>query len=228
MGAGETLAAVQLRLFVPGLVVQQQGQQLLRRCQGVRDVGHGGIGQAQLLPAAGEVPVDGGRRLLQPLDEVGPIMDEQGPHLGHAQVKVVQGGQQGGVLVPVPQDAGLVLIQSAVFRQGLGVPGAELTDSAVQKPPPGGGPLPDKIQVLRAEQHRVQHPRQLPGVFQPDPVGEELSGAAPGQLGLHGEGAAPAFDDPPDVGGGLVHADHLPVIPGPVGPGGGQIGDGLQ
>ena len=172
--------------------------------------------------------MDGRCRLLQTLDKVGPIVDEQCPHLGHAQVKVVQGGQQGGVLVPVPQDAGLVFIQPPVFRQGLGVPGAELTDGAVQKPPPGGGPLPDKIQVLRAEQHRVQHPRQLPGVFQPDPVGEELSGAAPGQLGLHHKGAAPAFDGSPDMGGGPVHADHLPVIPGPVGPGGGQIGDGLQ
>lgn len=79
--------------------------------------------------------MDGGRDLPQALDEVGPVMDEHRPRLGHAEVEFVQRVQQGGLFRTVPEDAGLVLIKPAVLGQGLGIPGAQLADAAVQKPP---------------------------------------------------------------------------------------------
>ena len=159
---------------------------------------------------------------------MGPVMDHQRPGLGHAQAEVVQGLKEGGILRPVPQDAGLVLIEAVVLPQGLGVSGPQLADGQIQELPPGGRPLPDQVQVLRAEQHRGQNARELPGGLQPHPVGVELPAFPPVQLGLQGEGPAPAVHCPLQKGPVDVQHDHLPVVPGPVGLGGGQIGDGLQ
>ena len=90
-------------------------------------------------------------------------MDHQRPGLGHAQAEIVQGLKEGGIFRPVPQNAGLVLVEAVILPQGLGVPGPQLADGQIQEFPPGGRPLPDEVQVLRAEQHRGQDPRQLPG-----------------------------------------------------------------
>ena len=42
------------------------------------------------------------RDLPEPLDKVGTVVDDQGPRLGHAEIELVQGVQQGGVLLPIP------------------------------------------------------------------------------------------------------------------------------
>ena len=159
---------------------------------------------------------------------MGPVVDDEGPGLGHAQVELVQGVQQRGVLPPVPQNPGLVLVQPPVLRQGLGVPGPQLADAGIQKPPAHRRSLPDEPQILRAEEHRVQHPCQLPGGFQPDAVGQQLPPGPPAQPGLQGEGALPGLHLPLDEG--VVHPelDELFIVPGPVGGGGGQVGHGLQ
>lgn len=154
---------------------------------GVGDGGYRLIGQAQLLPPAGKVQMDGGRHLPQALDEVGPVVDEQGPGLGHAQVELVQGVQQGGVLLPVPEYADLMLVEAAILRQGLGVLGPKLADTPVQEPPPGSRSLPDEVEVLRAEEHGVEHAGQLPGGLEAHPVGVELPPHPPAQTGLQGE-----------------------------------------
>ena len=174
MGAGKALPGLQFGLPVPLLMLQQLGQDLPRG--GLR-IGHGLhrlIMQLQPLPASGKIQMDGGRDLPQALDEVGPVMDEHRPRLGHAEVEFVQRVQQGGLFRTVPEDAGLVLIKPAVLGQGLGIPGAQLADAAVQKPPAHQGPLPDQVQILRAKQNGVQHPRQLPGGLEAHAVGEQL------------------------------------------------------
>ena len=142
-------------------------QQLLQQSTGggqwIIDGAHRLVAQPQLLPSAGEIPVDGRRHLPEPFDEVGPVVDEHGPGLGHAQIELIQSVQQRGMLLPVPQNPGLMFIKTPVFRQSLGVPGPQLTDAVVQEPAAHRGPLPDKPQIFRAEEHGVEYPRQLPG-----------------------------------------------------------------
>ena len=130
---------------------QELGQDGLGRGLRVGDRGHRLIPQIQRLPPAGAVPVDLRGGLPQPADKVGAVVDDHRPALGHPQGEVVQGVQQGGVLPGVLQNPGLVLVEPLVLRQGLGVPGPELADAAVQKPPPDLRPLPDQVQVLRAK-----------------------------------------------------------------------------
>lgn len=114
--------------------------------------------------------MDGGGALVQTPDKVGPVVDHQRTRLGHTQVEVVQRVQQGGVVRPVPQNAGLMLVQPVVLRQGGGISGPQLTDGAVQKPPPRRRAVPDQSQILRTEQHRGQHPGQLPALFSRTPL----------------------------------------------------------
>ena len=109
VGAGQALPGLQLRLFVALLVGEQLGENLPRAPLRIGDGGHRLVPEIQVLPPAGEVPVDGGRHLPQAFDEVGPVVDEQGAGLGHAQIELIQGVQQGRVLLPVPEDAGQVL-----------------------------------------------------------------------------------------------------------------------
>jgi len=150
-----------------------------------------------------------------------PVVDEDGAGLGHAQGELVQGIQQGGLLRPVPEDAGLVLVEPVVLGQGGGVAGPELADALVEEAPPCGGPLPDEGEVLGAEQHGIQNAGQLPGVFQPYPVREQLFPARPGQPGLQSEVPFPGKELPLDEGRVHAELDELAVVPGPVGGGGG-------
>ena len=228
MGPGQTLPGIQLRLPVPLLMVQQHGQQLPGGLQRVVHRGHRLILKPQLLPPAGKVGMDGGGVLPQPLHKVGPVVNEDGPGLSHAQVKVVQSLEQGWIFRPVPQNPGLVLVEAVIFRQRGGIPGPQLADGAVQKLPPGRAPLPDEIQILGAEEDGIENPAELPGGLEPHPVGMELPPLAPEELGLQGKVPVPALNLPLEEGGVHAHHDKLPVVPGPVGPGGGQVGDGLQ
>ena len=134
---------------------------------------HGFVFQRQLLPAAGEIPVNGRGRLTQPLDKVRPVMDQQRSRLGHAHGKLVQRVQQGGLFLAVPQNTGLVLVEPLIFRKCLRVPGPQLADAVIQKSPPGGGSFPDQIKVLWAKQHALKNAGQLSAVFQLDAVGPQ-------------------------------------------------------
>ena len=67
-----------------------------------------------------------------------------------------------------------MLMKPPVFRQRQRIPGPQLADAVIQKAPPGCRPFPDQIQVLRAKQHRLQHPGKLSGGALFCPVSENL------------------------------------------------------
>ena len=159
-----------LRLPVALLVVQQLSQQLLCRCQGISDGRDGVVAQAQPLPSPGAFGMDTGGNLVQLFDKMGPVVNQNSAALGHAQGVVVQGLQQGWLLLPVLQNPKLLLMQPVILRQGGGILGTQLTDAAVQKLSPRPGPFPNEVEVLWAEQHRGEQSRQLSGRFQSHPV----------------------------------------------------------
>lgn len=63
--------------------------------------------------------MDGRGALLKAPDEVSPVVNDQRPGLGHAEIEVVQGGQQGQVLLPVPEYAHLVVIEAVILAECL-------------------------------------------------------------------------------------------------------------
>ena len=107
--------------------------------------------------------MDGGRGLLQTQGEGRPVADElrRGPR--HAVGKLVQRVKQGGLFVPVLQDAGLILIELVEIRQDLRVARADLADGVVHEPPPHGRAFLDEVQVVRTEEHGVDRVGELPG-----------------------------------------------------------------
>ena len=113
--------------------------------------------------------MDGGRHLPQALDEVGPVVDEQGPGLGHAQVELVQGVQQGGVLLPVPEYADLMLVEAAILRQASAYLAAA---GRCRCPGTAGGwpPLPDEVQILRQKSTVLSTPDSSPADLSRTPL----------------------------------------------------------
>jgi len=83
--------------------------------------------------------------------EAGAEVDEDGPRLRHAQVKVRERGDEIRLLVPVPENAGFVVPEAVVFRQGACVPGPELREGHVHEAAPCRRALPDDIEILGAE-----------------------------------------------------------------------------
>ena len=171
--------------------------------------------------------MNGRGRLTQPLDKVRPVMDQQRSRLGHTHGKLVQRVQQGGLFLAVSQNAGLVLVKPLIFRKCLRVPGPKLADAVIQKAPPGGGPFPDQIQVLRAKQHALKNTGQLAAVFQLDAVRPQHPPRPPVQLRLQQKIPLPCKHMP--LQKGVIHAelDQLPVISGPMADAG-EIGHRLQ
>ena len=211
MGAGQAQPGGQLRLMMLCLVLLQGPGDILHRTQRILHGFHGLIRQSQLLPFPGALPVgplgvDG-----QGLHIPGPIADEHRSHLAQPPVKVGQGVQQLGILVTVPEDAGLVFIQPPVFRQGLGIPGPQLAQGHIHKPPPGRRSLPDEKQVLRREKHRVQHLGQVAAVFGGHTVDGHLPPPSPGQLNLRFKFPLPGPDLSHKASPVPVKADELPV-----------------
>ena len=227
MGAGEALAGGDLRLAVPLLVFQQAVKDLLYGAQGVPDGRDGLILQLQLLPAAGEVAVDGRGGLPELFHEVGPVMDQHRPGPGHPQGKLVQGLQKGGLLLTVPQYPGLVLMEAPVLRQGLGIAGTELADALIQEAAALRSPLPDKIEVLRAEEDALKKARELGAVFQRYAVAPQLPAGAPVKLRFQQK--IPVMGGDTSLQKGVIHPeeDQLPVIPCPV-TDAGEVSHGLQ
>ena len=101
VGPGQAGAGGNLRLPVGLLVGHELGQDGLWPGLRIGDGGHRLIAQPQPLPPPGAVGVDGGGRSHQPLDEVGPVVDQNSAALGHPQGKIVQGIQQTRVLPAV-------------------------------------------------------------------------------------------------------------------------------
>ena len=67
MGAGEALPDLQLGLAVGALVLKHRLKEIPGGGQGVGHGAHRGIAQVQLLTPAGEVGMDGGGHLPEPL-----------------------------------------------------------------------------------------------------------------------------------------------------------------
>ena len=118
--------------------------------------GNGLILQPQSLPAAGKFQVIFGGAAIQLVQVVGPVADQNRPHLSHAQVELRQGVRQRGKLPPVLQNPALVVQQLVVLGQGLLIAGPQLAQGVVQKPPPLRCAGFQHQQILRAEQHRGQ------------------------------------------------------------------------
>ena len=94
---------------------------------------------------------------------MGPVVDDQSASPGHGLVEILQHVQQTGILLPVPQDPGLVVQELVVLGQGFRVPGPQLADGVVQEGPPFRRAGLDEGQILRTEEDRLEDPRQLPG-----------------------------------------------------------------
>ena len=210
------------------LMLHQGRKQLLLREEGVVNGADRLISQLQLLPLAGALVV-GLRRILRQRPAVtGPVVDQHRSHLTQPPVEVRQGGQQLGVVAAVPENAGLVLIEPVVFRQCLPVPGPQLAEGQVHEPTAGGSPLPDEHQILRGEEHGVQHVGEGGVVLGGNAVDTGLTAAATEQLHLRAELPVPCKHLPQDVGLVPVEADELPVRSGPWRLAAGEIDHGLQ
>lgn len=98
------------------------------------------------------------------------VADQHRAHLNEPVVELRQGVQQAGKVLAVPEDTGLVLVQAAVLRQRLGVPGPQLAQGQIHEPSPCRRAVPDEKQILRREKHRVQHVRESGGVFAATPL----------------------------------------------------------
>ena len=157
-----------------------------------------------------------------------PVVGDHRPGLAQLQRKVVQGGQQVGPLLLVPENQAFGLPDLLVALQGLGVLGPQLGDGVVQKPPALRRPGPDQVKVLRAEQHRVQGLPQLRGLFQLHPVPGDLPPGVVAEGDFHGKIPAPAGYLSGEEAVLDPEENQFLVIPGPVALGTGQIGDGLQ
>ena len=200
----------------------------LHICRRIRDGGDGLVSDLQLFPSAGALPVVAGGVAVQRLGELLAVVDQNCPEADHPLVEVRQQLQEIRPLVAVPQDAGLVLIEPVILRQGGRVPGPQLAEGRVHEPPAGGGALPDEIQVVRTEEHGVVHLAQGSVVFCRHLIHPQFPPPVPIQLHPGPELPVPGEDPALQNGGGGVKADHLPVRPGPGGLPTGEIDDGLQ
>ena len=179
--------------------------------QRIRDGPDGLVGQRQRLPAAAALVMGLRGVLLQLPAEAGPVADQHRAHHRQPLVELRQGVQQAGKLLAVPQDAGLVLVQAVVLRQRLGVPGPQLAQGQIHKPPAGRGAVPDQEQILRREEHRVQHVGQRGGVFRRHAVDGHLPLFAPVQLHAGHKLPVTGEDAALQQGALGVEADQLPV-----------------
>ena len=110
----------------------------------------------------------------------------------------------------IPEQAGLVFPKPVVIREQLCVTGPELADGQVHEPPPGARPVPDQVQVVGTEQHRLDGLAQLPGVL-PHPVEQDALGLA--LLQQYFNNLIPVFREnfSPQQSLVPVKADQLPV-----------------
>ena len=80
-----------------------------------------------------------------------------------------------------------MLVQPPVLRQRLGVPGPQLAQGQIHEPPPLRCACPYEKQILRAEEHGVQHIGQRRAGLGRHAVHRHLSPPAPEKLYVRGE-----------------------------------------
>ena len=110
------------------------------------------------------------------------VVDQHCAETDHPLVEVRQQLQEIRPLLTVPQNAGLVVIEPVVLRQSGRVSRPQLAECGVHEAPPGGGPLPDQIQVVRAEEYGVVYLTQGGAVFGRHLVHPHLPPPVPVQL----------------------------------------------
>ena len=143
--------------------------------------------------------------LAQGLKKPCPVGDQQRPHLAQPDIVVRQYGEQTDILGAVLQNPALLFQDSAVFRQGRLVVGPQGAEHQVRKPPSGSAAAFEDHQILRAKEHRGQHPRKLGSAFLLHPVLPQLPGSSPGKK-HPAQGLLPVL--------GLNHSFQLPKVPG--------------
>ena len=185
----------------------------LFRGEGVSYGAHGFIRDFQLLPAVGKIPVDGGRRLLQAQGKGRPIADELCRGAGHTVRKFVERVEQGGLFVPVLEDAGFIFIELIEIREDFGVAWSDLTDGVVHEPPPHRRTLLDEVQIVRAEKNGVDRVGEFSGgLF--DGVHQNPLGPARREAQIHGLFPLVAVHVRQDIRAVRAEAHKLPVKAG--------------
>ena len=157
-----------------------------------------------------------------------PVADDGRAVPAQPLVELRQQVQQLRLVLAVPQDAGLVLIQPLVLPQCLAVPRPQLAQGCIHEPPPLRRPCPDKEQVLRREKHGVQHVAEGRAVLGGHTVHGHPPPPAPVQLHLRDELPIPGQDASLHPGLLALEAHQLPVAPRPWALSAAQVYDGLQ
>ena len=159
----------------------------------------------------------------QSLGKLGPVMDQHGSQMHQLGIELRQGVEQVRVILCVPENPGFMLIGPGIGRQSLGIPGPQLAQSPVHKPPSGSGALPDEHQILRGEEHGVVDPAQRRAAGSGNPVDTELAPPSPEELCPNPEFPVPGLHRGGQRSGLIPKPDHLPVIPGPEGFAAGEV-----
>ena len=146
----------------------------------------------------------------------------------HLFVELRQSRKQIRPLTEIPKNPGLLLPGPLIGRQGGGIPGPELAERRVHKPPAGGGPLPDEVEILRLKKHCVIHLRQCGVGFHGNLIHRDLSPMAPEEIRLYLEHPFPRLHPGRQPGGDFLKANDLPVRPGPGRPSPGEVDNCLQ
>ena len=109
-----------------------------------------------------------------------------------------------------------MLMKPPVFRQCQRIPGPQLADAVIQKAPPGHCPLPDQVQILRAEQHALKNAAEFAAVFQLHTVGTQHPPGAPVQLRFQQESPFPRKHTSFQKGMVYAELDQFLIIPCPM------------
>ena len=228
MRAAEAQAGSKLCVIVGRLMLRQGRHQCAVLRQRVFDGLDGLIAEGQFLPSAAALTVGLGGIFCQALTELGAVMDKDSPCLTKAGIELGQGVQQGGIILAVPQDAGLVLIEAGVLRQGRRVTRTQLAQGIIHKPPPRSRAVANQKEILGSEEHRVEHIRKGCGIFCRHAVNGHFPLSATLQLNAGNELPIAGVDAPFQHRRLLFKADQFSICVGTGRLAAGEVDDGLQ
>ena len=161
MRTRQALSGFQLCPVMPLQMLLQLLRQFGNRCKGIGDVGNGFIFQGKFLGTAGKLAVVSRGGFSQTFIKSGPVGDQQGTHLAQPGVVFRQNLQNTRIFKMVLQNPVFLIQDPAVFRQGRIIIWPQLAQGMIAQPPPLGGAAFQHHQILRAEQHRGQHPENF-------------------------------------------------------------------